>query len=228
MFGEGPDRKVGALAVSLAGYVSAVNELTQNEFERIYGPVAPLTMAQVADLFADAPFRWWICGGWSLELTETPRRQHEDVEVGIARAELSLVREWLSDYHVWDIHDGALTLLTAERQLPDDHEQLWVRRDAFSPWLMDLMLTPIDGDTWHYKRDPRLTRPMSEAVVVGSDGIPRQRPEIGLLFKARRRFPRDEEDFAAVLPTLSATDRAWLRDAIDMTEPPGNPWLEQL
>jgi hypothetical protein len=112
--------------------------------------------------------------------------------------------------------------------VPEDHEQLWIRRDAFSPWLIELMLTPVEGETWHYKRDRSLTRPMSQVVEVGADGIPRQRPEIGLLFKARRRVERDEQDFAAVVPTLSDDERAWLRDAIARTEPADNPWLARI
>src|SRR3954451_9761500 len=204
------------------------DELSQEDFTRIYGPVAPLSLPEVKTLFDGAPFRWWICGGWSLELGPSPRRAHEDVEVGIARRDLPAVRGWLSSYHVWDIHAGTLTYLWPKLEVPDDHEQLWVRRDAFSPWLMDLMLTPIDGQTWQYKRDPRLTRPFEDAITAGADGIPRQRPEIGLLFKARRRAPRDEEDFAAVVPTLTSEDRAWLRDAIALTAPPDTPWLERL
>lgn len=204
------------------------DELSHEDFMRIYGPLAPLTLAEVAALFADAPFRWWICGGWSLEMEPTPRRDHEDVEVGIARADLPAVRDWMADYHLWDIHAGNLAYLWPKVEVPDDHEQLWVRRDAYSPWLMDLMLTPVEDETWFYKRDRRVTLPMSEAIVVGEDGIPRQRPEIGLLFKARRRFERDEADFAAVLPRLSDARRAWLRDAIELTEPPGNPWLRRL
>lgn len=205
-----------------------MDELDQEQFERIYGPVAPLALTEVAALFDGAPFRWWICGGWSLELDPAPRRHHEDVEVGICRNELPPVHDWLADYHLWDIHAGALTFMKPGHQLPDDHEQLWLRRDASSPWLIDLMLTPVEGETWFYKRDRRLSRPYDEAITIGSDGIPRQRPEIGLLFKARRRFPRDEEDFAAVVPALSAADRQWLRDAIALTEPADNPWLEKL
>ncbi len=203
-------------------------ELSQEEFESIYGPVRSPSLPDIATMFRGAPFRWWICGGWSLELGSKPRRHHEDVEVGIAREELPMVREWLADYHLWDIHAGCLIFIKSGYQLPDDHEQLWLRRDSLSPWLMDLMLTPVESDTWLYKRDRRVSRPFAEAVTIGVDGIPRQRPEIGLLFKARRRFPRDEEDFAAVVSRLSEADRAWLRDAIALTEPQDNPWLERL
>ena len=138
------------------------DELTQEEFERIYGRVAPLTLTQLRDLFQGADFRWWICGGWSLELDEQPRRQHSNVEVGIARAELPKVRRWLADYHLWDIHAGALVHMSAGVELADDHE------------------------------------------------------------------PRDEDDFDAVVPRPSDDERRWLRAAIELTEPVGNPWLERL
>lgn len=203
-------------------------ELTDEEFHRIYGPSAYLDPRDVAQIFAGAPFRWWICGGWSLELGPTPRRHHDDVEVGIARDDVPAAREFLTDFHLWDIHAGMLTFMKPDYQVPADHEQLWLRRDAYSPWLMDLMLTPVEGDAWFYKRDRRLELPFNEAVVEGSDGVPRQRPTIGLLFKARRRAERDEEDFAAIVPTLSASERDWLRAAIELTEPSGNPWLERL
>lgn len=202
--------------------------MTDEEFHRIYGPTASPSLPELPAFFAGAPFRWWVCGGWSLELGPAPRRSHDDLEIGIDRRELASVREFLADYHLWDIHAGALVHLAAGIEVPDDHEQLWLRRDAYSPWLMDLMLTPIEDGTWFYKRDRRVSLPLGEAVRAGDDGIPRQRPEIGLLFKARRRADRDEQDFAAVVPTLSDADRAWLRDAIALTEPVGNPWLERL
>jgi hypothetical protein len=203
-------------------------ELTDEEFHRIYGPTTALTLPELGQLFEGAPFRWWVCGGWSLELADQPRREHDDVEVGVPRADLARVREWLADFNLWDVHAGALVYLKPGLDIPDDHEQLWVRRDGYSPWLMDLMLTPVEGDTWFYKRDRRISRPFGDAIWFGADGIPRQRPEIGLLFKARRRAARDEDDFAAVVPTLSAENRAWLREAITLTEPPGNPWIARL
>jgi Aminoglycoside-2''-adenylyltransferase len=203
-------------------------ELTDEEFHRIYGPTEPPTLTELPAFFAGADFRWWVCGGWSLELGQAPRRLHDDLEIGIDRSQLALVREFLADYHLWDVHAGALVHLARGVEVPDDHEQLWLRRDAYSPWLMDLMLTPIEEGRWLYKRDRRVSLPLDEAIRVGSDGIPRQRPEIGLLFKARRRVDRDEDDFAAVVPTLSAAERGWLRDAIELTEPRGNPWLDRL
>ena len=203
-------------------------DLPFDEFQRIYGRYEALSPAQAAELFAGAPFRWWIAGGWSVELDPEPRRLHEDLEVAIPRDDLPEVREWLRGYHLWDTHAGSLRFLGPGVTVPVDHEQLWVRRDGYSPWLMDLMLTPVEGDTWHYKRDHRVSRPLAEIVTTGPDGIPRQRPEVTLLYKARRRLEKDEADFAAVVPRLEREDRTWLRDAIKLTEPEGHPWVERL
>jgi hypothetical protein len=201
---------------------------TFEEFQAVYGAIRAFTPRQAADLFSGAPFSWWIAGGWSLELGSTPRRQHEDLEVAVPRRDLGAVREWLRDYHLWDTHAGALTYVEADYRMPRHHEQLWLRRDAHSPWLMDLMLTPVRGSTWLYKRDRRVSRPLKEVVQSGPGGLPFQRAEITLLYKARRRARKDELDFAAVVPTLSAADRAWLHRAIAMTEPADHPWLDRL
>ncbi len=218
----------GAMEGELSVPAPAPPDLGFAEFQRIYGPIRALSPAEAAALFAGAPFSWWVAGGWSAELGAVPRRFHEDLEVAVPRRDLPALRDWLRDYHLWDTHQAALRLVTPDLILPVDHEQLWMRRDAYSPWLLDLMLTPVDGGTWFYKRDQRVSRPIESVIRAGADGIPNQRPEITLLFKARRRWEKDELDFAAVVPELDASDRAWLRDAIALTEPARHPWLARL
>lgn len=203
-------------------------ELEFDEFQRIYGPIRALTPTEAAALFAGAPFRWWVAGGWSVELGAEPRRFHEDLEVAVPRRDVPALRAWLHAYHLWDTYEAGLRFLGPDVDVPPDHEQLWLRRDAYSPWLLDLMLTPVTGDTWFYKRDERMSRPLDAVVRIGADGIPYQRPEITLLFKARRRWDKDESDFAAVVPGLEPADRAWLREAIALTEHPRHPWIERL
>ncbi len=197
-------------------------------FQQIYGPIRALSPVEAAALFDGAPFRWWVAGGWSVELGAEPRRFHEDLEVAVPRRDVRALREWLDDYHLWDTHDGALRFLGPDIVVPIDHEQLWLRRDAHSPWLMDLMLTPVAGDTWFCKRDQRVSRQLDEVIRLGSDGVAYQQPEITLLFKARRRWEKDEADFAAVVPGLEPADREWLREAIALTEPARHPWLDRL
>jgi len=203
-------------------------EIGFEEFQRIYGPIRALTPTEAAALFDGAPFRWWVAGGWSVELEPAPRRFHEDLEVAVPKRDVAALRDWLRDYHIWDTHQLGIHYLAPDVDLPADHEQIWVRRNAYSPWVLDVMLTPVEGDTWFYKRDARVSRPLDDVVRLDADGVPFQRPEITLLFKARRRWEKDEADFAAVAHALPSADRTWLREAIALTEPPGHPWLEKL
>lgn len=205
-----------------------LDELDQATFESIYGRVTPWSPADALRVLGDAPFRWWVAGGWSTELDAEPRRHHDDLEIAIPRRDLPALRGWLQAYHLWSTFDRGIRYLAPDDALPDDHDQLWLRRDATSPWLADLMLTPVDGDTWQYKRDRSLKRPLDDVIRVRPDGVPVQRPEITLLFKARRLAPRDGLDFLAVAPRLDEVDRHWLRVAIARTESPEHPWVAAL
>jgi hypothetical protein len=55
-------------------------------------------------------------------------------------------------------------------------------------------------------------------------GIPYGRPEIVLLYKAKHARPKDDADFAAVLPLLEPGRRRWLADALELVHP-GHRWL---
>jgi hypothetical protein len=179
----------------------------------------------VAHLFDGAPFTWWVAGGWSLEEdSRRPRRRHEDIDVAVLADEVDAVRQWLAGYHVWEAHDGSLRPLLPEEPMRAEREQLWVRRDAYSPWVMDVLLTPRDGPDWVYKRDDRVRLPLADVTRCGPDGVPYQRPEIGLLLKAKHAREKDEADLAAWWPLLDEPARAWFLEVLALTEP-GHPWL---
>ena len=151
---------------------------------------------------------------------------HEDIDVAVPMGTADAVREWLADYHLWQTSPGLRPVLPGE-PLPTGLHQMWVRRDAYSPWLMDLALTPVDGADWVFRPDPRVRRPVAEVVRTGPDGVPYQVPEIGLLFKARHARSKDEGDLLDVLPRLSPAATAWLRDALTLTAPE-HPWLARV
>ncbi len=205
----------------------AANRLDPEAFQRWYGTWQPWSPTRVLDRFGDAPFRWWIVGGWSTDFGQPPRREHEDTDVSVLADDLPALRQWLRGFHLWEAHQGTLRPLLPDLPLTPGRQQLWLRYGASSPWLLDLALTPSDRGVWLYKRDPRLRLPLDEVVVTGPDGVPYQRPEITLLFKARLSRAKDEADLLAVLPTLDVTARAWLHDALNLTEP-GHPWLAQV
>ena len=195
-------------------------DLTDDEVEALYGPWSPPRPDEVGALLGD--LTWWVAGGWALELFSGVARPHHDLDVCVARADLPRVREALSAFHLWTAHDGALKPLSWFAQLPPEYEQLWVRRDATSPWLLDLLLQPVEDGVWVFKKDARVRVPM-ERAVVRTEGIPHLAPEIALLHKAHLCRPQDEQDLAAVLPLLADDRRAWLRDALALAAPT-SPW----
>jgi hypothetical protein len=206
--------------------VAASAELTEWEFHRRYGAWDPKSPVQVAALFRDAPFTWWVVGGWSLDLERAARR-HEDIDVAVLRRDVAAVREWLAAWHIWEPHPDGMRSLEPGKEIGPDREQWWIRRDAFSPWVMDVLLTPSEGDDWLFKRDHRVRRPLDTVIRETAEGVRYQAPEVTLLLKAVHARDKDVADLERVWPTLEATARGWLRESVALAHP-DSAWLTHL
>jgi hypothetical protein len=212
----------GAMSVS-----GSINDLRDEEFQALYGPWRCLAPSAVRSLLQGCPFRWWIAGGWAIEVAGGASRHHEDTDVAVLKDDLAAVRRWLSAFHLWEAHDGALRPLLPGHDPTPEREQLWMRRDANGPWLLDLVFSPSEDADWIYKRDARIRLPLDEVGVVGTDGIPYLRPEVVVLFKAKHVRPKDQADFDSILPRLSRNAKAFLDAALRLTLP-DHPWLQAL
>jgi hypothetical protein len=198
----------------------------EEEFQRLYGPWQPMQPGEVAGLMQGCGFLWWVAGGHALEVAGAGPRQHGDTDVAVLHRDLALVRAWLSGFHLWEAHSGSLRPLLAGEHMTDGREQLWMRKDAFGPWLLDLVFSPSEGNDWLYKRDHEVRLPI-DAIGHVSDGVPYLNPEIVLLFKAAHRRPKDEADFASMAPRLDGPARAFLLRSLRATEP-SSPWIGAL
>ena len=190
------------------------------------GQWRPLSVVAVTDLFRDAPFRWWLTGGIALELfTGLSWRAHDDVDVGIRRVDTAMVYAHvaarLSPYVA---AAGALRPWRGEDLDEVAHENnIWLRH-ADGPWVLDLAVGSGTDDDWVYRRDPTVRRSWSTAVLATVTGTPYLAPELQLLFKAGSARPKDEQDFAAVLPHLDEPRRSALRSLL----PEGHRWTRML
>jgi hypothetical protein len=197
------------------------------DFYRWYGDWAAFKPREVAARLEGMPARWWIVGGWALDAFTGLARDHEDVDVAFFRADLPLVLEHLgADLCVWTTLSGTLRPLRKPEDLLPESRQLWVRPDGNSPWVMDLAMTPHEGDTWISPRDERVRRPFEEATFVAGDGIRYLRPELVLFMKARFARTKDTADLERTLPALNASSIAWLREAIELVHS-GHSWLDR-
>ena len=181
-----------------------------------------------ANLLASSEAPWWIAGGWALDLFRgTPTRPHTDLDVGVLRRDVASVLHSFSTWEVFEAKDGYLTHLAAGCMPPPDVHSLWCRVTAAEPWTIELMLDEADGDTWIYRREPRIRRPMSTVVRQSPDGLPYLAPEIQLLYKSKGPRERDDVDFAQICPLLAADARRWLHGALELTTP-DHEWIAVL
>jgi hypothetical protein len=133
----------------------------------------------------------------------------------------------LHSFSTWDVFeakDGRLTYLAVGCVPRPDVHALWCRPTAAHPWTIELMLDEADGDTWVYRRNPRIRRPMSAVVRQSPVGLPYLAPEIQLLYKSKTPRERDDADFDQIWPLLDADARTWLGDALELTTPHHN-WI---
>jgi len=193
------------------------------------GPWEPLRPAEVRDLLGDCEAPWSTAGGHAVDaFVEAPdRRPHGDVDVGLLAADQHTVRACIRDGEAWCADPpGVLRVWQRGETLAEPVHDVWLRRSARDPWRLALMLNTHVGDTWVYRRDARIRRPLAE-IVWQVDGVPYLVPEVQLLFKAKAARPKDERDFDDAVPRLDPAQRTWLRAALELTHP-GHPWLERL
>lgn len=192
---------------------------------------------------------WAVSSGWALDLhLGEPSRYHDDIDVEIDVGRQALVQRhlhrsgWRLDQVV---DDGKYAPWPLGEPLSAGSRQAHARREGDSDgtggpgWLnssakpsssggefLDLLFAPRGADSWHFRRDERVTLPLARAIQTAR--LPSGRavnylaPEIVLLFKSRssqagsESGPRakDAADFARVLPSLDAEARAWLTAAL--------------
>jgi hypothetical protein len=199
-----------------------VTDVNQDKWE-------PLTPDRVAELLERCAARWWIAGGYAIDafVGEIGRRPHEDIDVGLLARDQHAVRGCLRDWELYCADPpGTLRRWGPHEWLDEPIHDVWCRPGPRDPWRLALVLNPSDGDTWVYRRDARIRRPVAE-IVWRSGGIDYLGPDVQLLFKSKTLRPKDEQDFADALPFLDPAQLAWLREALELTNS-GHPWLSRL
>lgn len=181
----------------------------------------PLTVDEAADLFADAPFRWWTAGGYALELhTGRSWRTHDDIDISICGFDVEMLRRHLPG---WDIHiaaDGLLTPWDGYGLDPARHQNnLWCREAPGGPWRADVPIGDGNVTEWVYRRDRTIRLPWSEAVLTTNNGVPYLAPDVALLFKSKNLLPKDTVDASEVIAGLGSKARGRLQDWLATDHP---------
>jgi hypothetical protein len=166
----------------------------------------------VARLFADLAALWWLAGGYALELAVGRTwREHGDIDVLLLRRDQLAVQRALSGWEWWAADPpGTLRPWRAGEILPPSVHDIWCRPGHGTPWRIQVMLDESIGGDWVSRRNPAVRRPITT-----------------LGHKSKGLRPKDERDFAEVLPVLNAEQRDWLRTAIARTYG-DHPWHRRM
>ncbi len=198
-------------------------------FRRTYGAWAVIRPTDVRNVLAGFDEPWWVAGGWAIDAFTDSARDHDDIDVSIFRRDLPALRTALDGrLHIWSAGDGALRPVVDKWPEPHpDADQVWLREDASSPWLVDVLLNPDQNGAWVNRRDQTMVRPLDEVSWIADDGVRYLNPEIVLIFKAKLTRPKDRIDLDRTLPLLAEAQRRLLEVYLEQ-EHPGHEWLTLL
>lgn len=171
---------------------------------------------------------WWIVGGWSIETFTGVSRPHDDMDISILSCDAEAFRLFLGDrWTPWNVDDSWFRPFDARFHEVRPDSQLWIRRNAQSPWVLDVPFTPETEGRWTNKRNPSHTEDLEAVTWVADDGLRYSRPEVALMFKAAQDREKDRQDAEVSLPLLDDAARRWLRAAVGAMNP-RHPWLDVL
>jgi hypothetical protein len=140
---------------------------------------ARLTPRDVQALLAPLSIRWWIAGGWALDVEG--RHEHGDVDVMVLRPEHEALRSELAGWDLRVAHRGVLRPWRGGPVGPPENA-VWARPTPSDAWHVDFKIETVENGEWVHRRDPTVRRPLDELGVV-VEGVPFLDADLALLYR---------------------------------------------
>lgn len=191
---------------------------------------SPIPLRELASLFADAPFRWWVAGGLSIELAlGRSLRRHSDIDMLVLRRDHLQLRTYLADWDCW-IADppGQLRIWPKGEKLGKGLHDVWCRESRVSDWRFQVMIDESDGNEWVSRRNASVRSALPTITKMTDNDIPFLAPHVQLYYKAKNPRPKDQVDFDAAIEGGVVTQIEWLKQAIRSTYGTDHAWLAML
>jgi hypothetical protein len=209
----------------------------------------PEPVAYVRDVLRGLAAPWFLSGGWAADAwLGRPTREHGDVDITVFHEDQRAVFEHLAGWALV-AHDPNVPDDTTEQwsgrhlDLPGHiHVPTSTGDLSTSPTLthaayeFEFLLNQRAGSTWVLNPEAGITLAVDVSTGLSAWGVPTAPPEVVIFFKAGAHLtgaeldaagaprPRDEQDFHALLGTLTDAARAWLHRSIAAVRPQ-HPWL---
>jgi len=186
---------------------------------------APL---KVWSLMRDFKLNWFVAGGWAIDLyLEKETRPHKDIEITIFRQDQFALQNYLDGWVLKKAVNGTLLVWNRGERLESPIHEIHCFFDKAESQSLEVLLNEIDGDKWLYRRNIKVTKPLSKLHLTSNLGMKFLCPEVVLLYKSKRPRLKDEQDFEAVLDYLDVRSKEWLKNALAVCYSEHH-WLERL
>ncbi len=142
--------------------------------------------AVVADLMHNVSVKWWIAGGWAIELfVGRSVRGHSDLEVGCFRSDFEHVIAQLPGWELMVACKGRLEPFCAASLAQPGIFSIWCRPTGSAYWATEILVEDRDDTDWISRRDTRIRRPVAQVMAQSEGGPPYFCPEVQLLYKSK-------------------------------------------
>lgn len=160
---------------------------------------------------------WFIAGGWAIDLflgKET--RPHEDIEIAIFRKDQLALQNFLTGWNLKKVLDGELSDWKKNEFLESPIHEIHCFNETGELHLLEVLLNETNGKDWIFRRDNRVTKPITKLFLTTNSGIRFLLPEVVLLYKSKNPRAKDEQDFEAAAKYLDVESREWLKNALSI------------
>jgi len=171
---------------------------------------------------------WFIAGGWAIDLylgKET--RHHEDVEIAVFRQDQIALQNYLDGWVLKKASSGTLSEWSRGERLELPIHEIHCFNETVESQFLEVLLNETDGDEWLYRRNVKITKPLSKLFLTSDLGMKFLRPEVVLLYKSKNPRSKDEQDFEAVAEYPDVEGKEWLKRALAVCYSE-HQWLQRL
>lgn len=171
---------------------------------------------------------WFIAGGWAIDLfLEKQTRAHKDIEIAIFRNDQLALQNHLKRWNLKKVINGEFSVWEKDEFLEPPVHEIHCFNEKRQPPLLEVLLNETKGEEWIFRRDKRITKPISKLFLTTTSGIKFLRPEVVLLYKSKNPREKDEQDFQTAAKYLDFESKEWLRDSLSICYT-RHPWLQSL
>ncbi len=189
-------------------------------------PWEPITIDEVQSRFEPTGVDWWVAGGVAIDMfLGWQTRPHEDLDIEMFKTDRDALFDVFEGWELFFVTESKLHPWHRGMEMAPEVFGVWGRSSTDAPWAIEIMLADGDGETWRFRRDNEISVPRSRLTRSTSSGVHYCAPEVQLLFKSKKRRPKDDADMVRCLHRLDADQRSWLSDALGRSEPT-HAWID--